>query len=694
MSVSGDRTANSLYGVIYYVWRLLQISGRAAEKHGGTQGTVLICGYLNICLTRRYHYYNSLNCHLCFQIRNTKIDLLEEQLRLLRDDIQDSNAKNRSLKDAVNHYKLELSRSQDQLLSMEEVKQNTALKCSATKESLDNTQSQLADVTDQVTRLNYLLEEEKRKRRLAEERYSQQQDEYDTILRRRQKELETVSWSKMELEKKMSKKEHEIEQLRRQLADEAERIQELQREMSKVRSQCIMEINNLKLNYESQIYVIQADIQRLAAQKENDTAELQMQYDRMVTEGKNLEEELRRLRVYTNKVEEQRKRTEEEAYSQRAVVTEEGHRRRELESQVKVLMRQRDEESSQHREELAEVMKRLQAKGDELAYVTHSLEEETRRRRTIEDGHSVLEKTMAQLQVQLTSSSKAATQLEECKEELHKLHLELDRASRERSRVEQNMSRLQGRMKDLQAIRDGLESQVENLRKVIQEEVSRRRQVETELERATLAITKYTDSIAKLWQTQDQASKSEKRGEEERVRLQEELEKSLRQNTTSAERMTHLSTELKTLQQQFLQEQGRVKEANEGLYRTTEDKSKALNDAAVEIERLKQLTETQSKDILRLEQELRSARNDKGELLKSKQECDVELATQINALELQLQASERSNIDYRNLISELSSEMEKLKLETEKIQKQATEVHSPGLLSFSKLFLIWISQVE
>lgn len=642
-----------------------------------------------------------MNCNLCFQIRNTKIDLLEEQLRLLRDDIQDSNAKNRSLEDAVNRYKLEISRSQDQLLSMEEVKQNTVLKCTATKESLDNTQSQLADVTDQVTRLNYLLEEEKRKRRLTEERYSQQQDEYDTILRRRQKELETVSWSKMELEKNMSKKEHETEQLRRQLADEAERIKELQREMSKVRSQCIMEIDNLKLSYESQIHVSQADIQRLAAQKEEDTAELQMQYDRMVIERRNLEEELRSLRMYTNEAEEQRKRAEEEAYSQRAVVTEEGRRRRELESQVEVLMRQRDKESSQHREELAEVMKRLQGKGEELAYITHSLEEETRRRRTMEEGHGVLEKTLAQLQVKLTSSSKAVTQLEECKEELQKLRLELDRESRERSRVEQNMSRLQGRMKDLQAIRDGLESQVENLRKGNQEEVSRRRQVETELEKATLAITEYTDIIAKLRQTHNQASKSEKRGEEERVRLQEELEKSVRQNTTSAERMTHLSTELKALQQQFLQEQGRVKEANlrnEGLYQTIEDKSKALNDGAVEIERLKQLTETQSKEKLRLEQELSSARNDKGELLKSKQECDVELATQINALELQLQASERSNIDYRNLISELSSETEKLKLETEKIQKQANEVHgnlalSPGLLSFSKSFLIWISQV-
>ncbi|XP_044056975.1 desmoplakin-like isoform X2 [Siniperca chuatsi] len=167
------------------------------------------------------------------KIRNTKIDLLEEELRLLREDIQDRDSKNKSLADAVSRYQLELSQSQDQLLSMEEVKQNTALQCNATKESLDTTQSQLVDLTDQVTRLNYLLEEEKRKRKLAEERYTQQQEEYELVLRKRQKELEMVSWSKMEVEKSVTSKEHEIEQLRQQLAEEAARVKELQKEMSK-----------------------------------------------------------------------------------------------------------------------------------------------------------------------------------------------------------------------------------------------------------------------------------------------------------------------------------------------------------------------------------------------------------------------------------------------------------------------------
>uniref|UniRef100_A0A3Q3KR61 Desmoplakin b n=1 Tax=Monopterus albus TaxID=43700 RepID=A0A3Q3KR61_MONAL len=167
------------------------------------------------------------------KIRNTRIDLLEEELRRLRDDIQDRNAKNKSLEDAVARYQMELSNSQTQLLSIEEVKRSAAMQCSATKETLDSTQNQLADLNDQIARLNYLLEEEKRKKRLAEERYTQQQEEYDSVLKKRQSELETVSWSKVEVEKSVASKDHEIELLRRKLADDAERVKELQNELSK-----------------------------------------------------------------------------------------------------------------------------------------------------------------------------------------------------------------------------------------------------------------------------------------------------------------------------------------------------------------------------------------------------------------------------------------------------------------------------
>ncbi|XP_062251123.1 desmoplakin-B isoform X1 [Platichthys flesus] len=613
------------------------------------------------------------------KIRNTRIDLLEEELRLLKDDIQDRNSKNKSLEDALARYQLDLSNSKDQLLTMEEVKRNTAIQCNATKESLDSTHGQLADLSDQVTRLTYSLDEEKRKRRLAEERYTLQQEEYDSVLRKRQKELETVSWSKVEVEKSVVTKDHEIEQLRRQLADEAARLKELQKEISKVRSQCSDEVNNLKLSYESHIQVSRTDIQRLSAQREEDTTELQQRYDRMEADRRNLEEELRRIRMSTSQAEEQKNRAEEEARSQRVVITEEGRRRRELESKVEGLMSQIDMANRQYREELAEVMNALQEKSEQLDYVTHSLEEETRRRKTTEEGQGVLEESLAQMQGKLAKSSIAGTQLRECEEELQTIRLELEKERRERSRVEQNLSRLQGRIKDLQTVRDGLESQVETLRKANLDEVARRGQVETELEKTTLAMTECTRTITALRQSQEQASTSGKRGEEERLRLQEELERSLRQSKTSAEHQTKLSAELKALQQQLLQEQARVKEANlrnEGLYRTIEEKSKAQNENTAELQRLKESIEAQTKERLRLEEELRGARHEKEEVLKSKRMSDDELSSQITALDLQLQASERSTVEYRNLVSELSSEREKLRLEAERIQKQVTETTS------------------
>ncbi|KAM4574480.1 uncharacterized protein V3H82_009165 isoform 2-T2 [Fundulus diaphanus] len=215
------------------------------------------------------------------KIRNTRIDLLEEELRRLKDEMQERNDQNKSLEESVAQFKLQLSHSQEQLLSLEEVKQTTALQCSATKDSLDSTQSQLADLRNEVERLKYLLGEEKRKTKLAEERYTQQQEEYDSVLRKRQKELETVSWSKVEVEKSLTNKEHEIEQLRQQLAEESARFMEQQKEMSKTR----ITIQSLQSKYNEIVSERDSLLQKLQ-RLELDKEQMQRQ-----------EEELNRLKL-------------------------------------------------------------------------------------------------------------------------------------------------------------------------------------------------------------------------------------------------------------------------------------------------------------------------------------------------------------------------------------------------------------
>ncbi|XP_070700467.1 desmoplakin-A isoform X2 [Pempheris klunzingeri] len=188
-------------------------------------------------LTRSGDYYKFLGELLKnmeeLKIRNTKIEMLEEELRRLKEDIQDHDQKNNSLEEALARYKLELSQSKDQLISMEEVKRTTALQVSATRESLDSTHNQLQDLNDQLTRIKYQLDEEKRKRRLAEERYTSQQEEYEAAVRRRQKELEELNWTKIDLEKAVKDKERELERMKILLEEEAARRRNAESDMSK-----------------------------------------------------------------------------------------------------------------------------------------------------------------------------------------------------------------------------------------------------------------------------------------------------------------------------------------------------------------------------------------------------------------------------------------------------------------------------
>uniref|UniRef100_A0A8C7I7B0 Desmoplakin n=1 Tax=Oncorhynchus kisutch TaxID=8019 RepID=A0A8C7I7B0_ONCKI len=200
------------------------------------EATDLQSRYIEL-LTRSSDYYKFLGEMLKnmeeLKIRNTKIELLEEELRRLKDNIQDRSEKNRSLEDALSSYKLELSQSKEQLISMEEVKRTTAMQASVARESLDTTSSQLTELSDKLARLTYQLDEEKRKRRLAEERYTSQQEEYEAAVRRRQKELDEVNWSKIDLEKVVKDKERELERLRMQLEEEATRRRGAEQDISK-----------------------------------------------------------------------------------------------------------------------------------------------------------------------------------------------------------------------------------------------------------------------------------------------------------------------------------------------------------------------------------------------------------------------------------------------------------------------------
>uniref|UniRef100_A0A3B3BD64 Desmoplakin a n=1 Tax=Oryzias melastigma TaxID=30732 RepID=A0A3B3BD64_ORYME len=254
-------------------------------------------------LTRSTDYYKYLGELMKnmeeMKLRNTRIELLEEELRRLKEDLQDRNERNKSLEDALARYKLELTQSKDELCSIEEVKRTTAMQVNAAKESLDSTQCQIQDLNEQLTRIRYQLDEEKRKRRLAEERYTSQQEEYEAAVRRRQKELEELNWLKIDLEKSVKDKERELERLKIQLDDEAARRRNAESEISKT---------------SMMVHMSQSQYNELLLEKDSLLAKLKL-LEQDKNRHKQLEEELATIRRSLEMEIRNKKRLEDEKNS-------------------------------------------------------------------------------------------------------------------------------------------------------------------------------------------------------------------------------------------------------------------------------------------------------------------------------------------------------------------------------------------
>ncbi|CAB1428780.1 unnamed protein product [Pleuronectes platessa] len=631
--------------------------------------------YLEL-LTRSGDYYKFLGELLknmeVLKIRNTKIEMLEEELRRLKDDLQDNNQKNKSLEDALARYKLDLTQSKHELISMEEVKRTTAIQVNVTKENLDSTQTQLQDLSDQLTRIKYQLDEENRKRRLAEERYTSQQEEYEASVRRRQKELEELNWTKIDLEKSVKDRERELERMKLLLEEEAARRRNAESDISKVRTQCTQEITQLKQTHETQIHVTKTTILKASQQKEEDSAELRLQVDRLTVEKRDLEEELRRLRMSIAHTEEQKSRAEQESSQQRASAAQETRMRSELEVQLRSLKQQKGEDEIK----LKDATKSNQEKSRQISVLTFNVEEEGKKRRALELELNHLKQAEAELKAKNTSYLESINKLKITEQEIHITRVELDKQTSEKSKAEQSSARLQSRIRDLQVSLDGMEDELEKQKKATQEEFTRRKRMEAELERITHTCREHTTTITTLKSVQLEASTSGRKYEQDLRALQEALEKSLREHKVTKEELAAVKVELKTLKQKLLQEQTRIHELNlrnESLYKTIEEKSRQLNEKTTEIEKLKTLTQNLTKERLRLEEELRAVRQERDELKLSKDAFDGESATQISTLHVQLQSSTKRTAELQTHINDLTKEREKLKMEIDKIQKQSIE---------------------
>ncbi|KAI2652332.1 Desmoplakin [Labeo rohita] len=615
-------------------------------------------------------------CINAIKIRNTRIELLEEELQQMRDAIKDHAANNASLQEALLKYQQELNESQTHRLSLEEVKRTETLKCMATQESLDSSTNRLQELMDEVRRLKLQLDDMERKKKVVEERYTFLQEEHDETMRKKLKELEQTSWAKMELEKTVSERTRELERLRRELEDEARRIKEAQAELAKVRQEHNIEIREMKQTYESQIHVTQTSMQKLSQQKESDAASMSLEFERLQGESRELKEQLQRLRVSLAQEEAQRKHLQEEVQRLSAVSTEEGRKRHELESQVQLLLSQKHEADNKMREVQESSTRTLQEKSSEINRLTRCLEEEQRLKRSLEAETRRLKEELADLKTKNENFNAELVQLHSSHQELSLIRVELEAHALEKGRSEQTIARLQTRIHELQEELKHLESELEKQRQVAEEEASKRRRTESQLEKSSQAMREYTTTITTLRKSQEETNLEAKHADEECKQLKEALDRALKEHKVTSQSLAVLKAEMNTLKLQLTQEQGRVQDSNqryEALHRSMEEKTCALNIGTAETERLQRLNETLTKDRLRLEEELRSVRLAHDELLQNKKRGDRELTEQIAALQKQLESSQRASAEHDRLMRQLSREREKLQVEIENVQKQARE---------------------
>uniref|UniRef100_A0AAY4E5I9 Desmoplakin a n=1 Tax=Denticeps clupeoides TaxID=299321 RepID=A0AAY4E5I9_9TELE len=625
-------------------------------------------GNTNMCKFRLVSGY-FLRFHILFLI-------LEEELERLKNVLNDKSQKNQTLLDSMSKQEVELTQTKELLVNMEVVKRDHARQCSELKDNLSQNYNSLQNLKDEVTRLTYQIDDEKRKRMLAEERYSNQQKDYEEAVRKRQKELDDLKWAKVDVEKALKDKQHEVERLRMQLQEEAARRQAAESETSKVRSQCNQEISSLKQTFESQIHVTKTTVLMATQQKEEDVAALRMECDKVSADKRALEEELRRVQNSFSQVEEARRKAEDEVHQQRSTGTEESRRRRELEVQIQTFVRQRTNDELKHKEALTDANRTMQERNRQITQLTQKLEEETRWRKALEAESQTLRQSQMALQSEKASSQETINKMKISEQELRLVRIELEKRSDEKIKVEQSISRLQARIGDLQELVDKVEMELELEKKNKQDEFTRRKRVEAELERMNQTCREYTTTITTLKVQQDQESVSVRRNEQDLRALKEALDKSIKECKATVDKLNTLMADLRSVQSQLVQEQARLREVNlrnEALQKAIEEKSRALNENVAEIDKLQSLTQKLTKDRLKLEEELRSVRQERDDLRSSKDSTDSETTGQIATLQIQLQKSNKLSLEHQALISELTREREGLKSEITKIQKQAME---------------------
>ncbi len=350
-------------------------------------------------------------------------------------------------------------------------------------------------------------------------------------------------------------------------------------------------------------------------------------------------------------------------------------------------MRQKEETETRHRVELAEANRAAQEKTREITLLTQNLQDETRRRKTLEVDNQNLKQSQAELLSKHTSTTETINKLKVTEQELLIIKRNMETQKNEKSTLEQNAIRLQSRMSELQKKVNELQAELEKEKRSNQDDLARRTRLETELERVNQMCREHTTTINTLRVHQEKESTSGRRYEQELLNFKGELERSQKEYKITVENLNRVNAELKALQQQLLREQALVREANQrndSLYKTIEDKSRVLNENISEIEKLQSLTQNLTKERLRLDEELRTMRLEQDDVKRSQSTIESECASRLSAIQFQLLTSNNRALELQELINDLTKERENLRVEIAQIQKQFSEVFFLSDISWIK----------
>ncbi|XP_043921348.1 desmoplakin isoform X1 [Protopterus annectens] len=634
-------------------------------------------------LTESSDYYKFLSEMLKnmeeLKMKNTKIELLEEELKVTQDGKLESSQKTKFLDENLSKLQAECSDLRNRLVRLEDMKQKTELECTTAKQSLDKCYIQIKELNDKITRLTYELDEEKRKRKLAEERFERQKEDFEATMKKRYLEMDETNWQKLDMEKSLRDKDREIERIKSLLQDEAARKRELENELTKVRKLYDEEILALKRTYETEINVTKTTIQQISVKNEEDNISYKQQFDKLLREKQGLSEELNRIRNSINQKDLALKNMEQDVRQQKVFGTETSRQKQELEIEIRQITLQKTEEVRKLNEMLADARKAIQDKGRDADKLKVQLDEEARKRKSLEVENDKLKQIQTDIQKKYQSAAESVNQLKTTEQEFRVVKMDMDRLLREKGRLEQESSRLQNSLKEANHHKYKLEEELTVQRKAATEESILRKKLEEELQRVRNACREHTDKITKLTNQIEEFTLIKRRHETELRGEKENITQHLKEKQEVTETLNKMTNEVEDLRRQLAQEKENVKQAvnrNESLQKAIEEKTRGLNESKTEIDKQQILTQNLTKERLRLEEELRNLRAEYDDIKKNRRDAEVEANSTVNELKLQLQTSSKRTLELQGLINELQKEREKLRQEIDKFQNQAMEATS------------------